>query len=297
MQPKTCIVICGPTAIGKTTVAIDLAAHFNTSIISADSRQCYRELNIGVARPGLEELQKLPHFFIASHSIHQNITAAQFELYALEKLNQIFEKQQVAVMVGGTGLYIKAFCQGLDAVPAIPQKIREALQQEYAEKGFAWLTATLQEKDPLYASEGEMKNPQRMLRALEVMVHTGVSIKQLQKGISEKRDFNMVQVCLQMPREILYQRINERVDAMMAAGLLDEVKNLYPSRHLNALQTVGYTELFDYIEGKTSLADAVQLIKQHTRNYAKRQETWFKKQPGMLFSNPDLKSVLSVIKI
>jgi len=296
LQPKTCIIICGPTAIGKTAVAIDVATHFNTAIISADSRQCYRELNIGVARPSPEELHKVKHYFIASHSIHQNITAAHFERYALEKVNDIFKQKQVAVMVGGTGLYIKAFCQGLDAVPAIPEKIRATLQQEYEEKGLAWLTAALQEKDPFYASEGEMKNPQRMLRALEVMVHTGVSIKQLQKGNREKRDFNIVQVCLQLPREILYQKINRRVDAMMEQGLVNEVKSLYAYRHLNALQTVGYSELFDFLDGKISLLHAVQLIKQHTRNYAKRQDTWFKKQPGMLFSNPDVKSVIDMLK-
>lgn len=284
---KKVIIITGPTAVGKTAVAIDVAKYFQTEIISADSRQCFHELNIGVARPSLEELQQVPHHFIASHSIHQTLSAADFEEYALNKVAKIFEKNDFVVMAGGTGLYIKAFMQGLDAIPDVPSTIRKNISVQYEQKGMEWLKSQLQDMDPLYASEGEMQNPQRMMRALEVVTATQQSILSFRRQQIKQRDFEVIIVQLVLPRELLYQRINARVDQMMNQGLLEEVEKLYHSRHLNALQTVGYSEIFDYMEGKFSIDDSIDKIKQHTRHYAKRQMTWFKHQLPSASFHPD----------
>ncbi len=274
---KTVIIVCGPTAAGKTSVAIQAAKHFNTEIISADSRQCFKELDIGVARPSVEELAEVKHHFIASHSIQEAITAATFEQYALKKTAELFLQHDVIIMVGGTGLYIKAFCEGLDTIPGIPADIRKAIIDDYENKGIAWLQNELKEKDPAFYMTGEMQNPQRMMRALEVIEATGQSILSFRKGEKAKRDFNIIKTGLELPGEQLLRNINARVDQMMATGLLDEVKGLTAYKDLNALQTVGYAELFAFLEGKISLADAVEKIKINTRQYAKRQMTWFKK--------------------
>ncbi|MET0637534.1 MAG: tRNA (adenosine(37)-N6)-dimethylallyltransferase MiaA [Chitinophagaceae bacterium] len=283
---KTVIIIAGPTAVGKTSIAVDLALDLNTEIISADSRQCYRELDIGVARPSPEELAAVPHHFIASHSIHEEINAAGFEKYALEKVNELFKKKNTVVMAGGTGLYIKAFTDGLDPVPQVSSEIRQEIASAYDSGGMEWLHAELTRTDPQFASKGEMMNPQRMKRALEVIRATGTSILEFQKGASAARDFRIVKTAIGLPREVLNKRINERVEQMMAKGQLQEAQGLMPFKHLNALRTVGYTELFDYLDGKTSLEEAVALISQHTRQYAKRQMTWFKKDPGITWFTP-----------
>jgi tRNA dimethylallyltransferase len=283
---KTVIVIAGPTAVGKTAVAIQLAKHFNTEIISADSRQCFKELNIGVARPSVEELQQVKHHFIASHSIHETITAAGFEQYALQKVQELFHQHDVIIMVGGTGLYIKAFCEGLDIIPEIDPAIRQKIITSYEEKGVAWLQEQLKEKDPDFAAAGEMQNPQRMMRALEVMESTGQSILSFRKGAKAQRDFTIIKIGLELPKEELHHNIHTRVDQMMQAGLLDEVKQLLPYRHLNALQTVGYAELFDYFDGNLTLEEAVERIKINTRQYAKRQLTWFRKDKEIEWFGP-----------
>lgn len=218
--------------------------------------------------------------------MHDNVNAAQFEELALDWANQIIGKHGLAIMVGGTGLYIQAFCKGLDNMPAISPSVREEIVASFNKDGLGWLQQQVTTEDPLFAQEGEMQNPHRIMRALEIMRGTGKSILSFQTSKEKKRPFNIVKFGLELPREQLYQRINERVDEMMKAGLLDEVKTLYELRHLNALQTVGYSELFDFIEGKTSLNTAVELIKQHTRNYAKRQMTWFKKDAGVKWLNP-----------
>jgi tRNA dimethylallyltransferase len=274
---KTCIVIVGSTAIGKTAFAIQVAQHFNTQIISADSRQCFTQLNIGVAKPSVEELQAVPHYFINSHSINDEVNAGVFEQYALQKVEQIFANNNIAVMVGGTGLYVKAFCQGIDAIPTIPIELRNKITESYTQHGIEWLQQQVEKLDPKYFAKGEIQNPQRLMRALEVVEFTGKSIIDFQQQQKQQRDFSIVKVGLQMPREDLYNRINNRVDAMLNAGLLEEVKNLIPYKKLNALQTVGYTELFDYLDNKIPLDKAVEGIKQNTRHYAKRQMTWFKK--------------------
>ncbi len=283
---KTVILIAGPTAVGKTAVAIHLAKHFQTEIISADSRQCFKEISIGVAKPSAEELNEVKHYFINSHSIYETVTAASFEKYALTVVVEILRQQTIAVMVGGTGLYIKAFCEGMDEIPAVDEALRNELQQKYQHHGFEWLQQQLQQHDPLFAEKGEMQNPQRMLRALEVVRSTGESILSFRKGEKQARDFNIIKIGLDLPREELYNRINHRVDIMMQEGLLEEAKEVYPLRELNALQTVGYRELFDHFDGNCSLEKAIDKIKQNSRHYAKRQLTWFRRDQAMKWFHP-----------
>jgi len=277
MNKKTCIIISGPTAVGKTSYGIDLALKYNTQIISADSRQCFRELNIGVAKPSKEQLQKVKHYFIDTHSIHEEMNVKIFEEHALKAAEEIFTNHDIAIMVGGTGLYIKAFTQSLDDIPEVDETIRNNINQQYTIDGFDWLANEIKLHDPDFFSKGEMQNPQRMMRALEVKLSTGKSILYFHSGKKMKRDFEIKNINLEIPREQLYRNINHRVDEMMKAGLLKEAENLIPFKNLNALQTVGYKELFDYFEGKFSLEKAVDEIKKNTRHYAKRQMTWFKK--------------------
>lgn len=277
MNTKTCIIISGPTAVGKTSYGIELALKYNTQIISADSRQCFKELNIGVAKPSEEQLEKVKHYFINSHSIHEEVNSKIFEDYALKRANEVFENNDIAIMVGGTGLYIKAFSEGLDEIPAIDENIRKEINELYNNHGLPWLKHEIEMKDNLFFLNGEMQNPQRMLRALEVKLSTGKSILDFQTRKKVQRDFAIKNVVLELSREQLYRNINNRVDQMMEAGLLQEAEKLFQYRHLNALQTVGYKELFDYMEGKISLPEAIEEIKKNTRHYAKRQVTWFKK--------------------
>jgi len=284
---KTCIVIAGPTAVGKTAVAIEVARHFNTAIISADSRQCFKEMSIGVAKPSPEELQQVHHYFINSHSIYDDVNAAVFEQYALQAASEIFQQNDVAVVTGGTGLYIKAFCEGLDDMPPVSPALRQSITEQYEKKGLVWLQQQVQQHDPLYYATGEIQNPQRLIRALEVIQGTGRSIRSFQQGKKATRDFRIIKLALELPKPELQARINTRVDIMMQQGLLKEVEDLRPFKHLNALQTVGYTELFEYFEGKVSLEQAIERIKINTRHYAKRQMTWFKKDTAFQWFTPD----------
>jgi tRNA dimethylallyltransferase len=283
---KTCIIISGPTAVGKTSVAIQAARHFGTEIISADSRQCFKELNIGVAKPSAEELAAVKHHFINSHSIHDELSAAGFEQYALQTVQSIFQHHDIAVMTGGTGLYIKAFCEGIDEIPPVLPGIREKIMAGLEKSGLAWLQQQVKEQDPLYYATGEIQNPQRLMRALEVKQSTGKSIRSFQQGKKTERNFRIIKTALKLPKEELHRNINFRVDEMMNQGLLEEVKTLMPWRHLNALQTVGYTELFDYLEGKYTLEQAVEQVKKNTRQYAKRQMTWFRRDKDIAWFSP-----------
>lgn len=276
-QKKTIILLTGPTASGKTATGIRLAKHFQTEIISADSRQCYKELNIGVARPSPAQLQEVPHHFIATHSIKDEVTAVTFEQYALKKATSLFQHHDHVVMVGGTGLYIRAFCEGLDDIPAVDPAIRENITRNYESQGLNWLQEQVREKDPQFYKAGEIQNPQRMMRALEVLESTGKSILTFRDRPKTPRDFRIVKLGLDIPKDILHQRIHNRVDQMMEAGLQEEVRSLLPYRELNALQTVGYTELFEFLDDKISLATAVTKIKTNTRQYARRQLTWFRR--------------------
>jgi tRNA dimethylallyltransferase len=297
---KTCIIIVGPTAVGKTALAIRVAQHFSTDIISADSRQCFEELNIGVAKPSAEELQTVPHYFINSHSIHEAVNAGVFEKYALQKAEELFFKNDVVIMTGGTGLYIKAFCEGMDELPEVSAATRAKITEDYEKNGLAWLQKQVQQNDPEYYATGEIQNPQRLMRVLEVKLSSGKSILSFQNKQKKERNFNIVKIGLELPKEQLYQRINTRVDKMMREGLEAEAKALQSYQQLNALQTVGYKELFEYFNGVISLSDAIEQIKLNSRHYAKRQLTWFKKDPEIKWcaANEDaLFELLSGIKI
>lgn len=277
MNKQTVYVLCGPTAVGKTATAIALAKALGTFIISADSRQCYQDMTIGTAKPTAEELATVKHYFIDSYSITENISAARFETLALEWLNDIFTQTNTAVVCGGTGLYINALCEGLDAMPEVNEKINQEVNTQYKEKGLPWLQNALLNEDPLFYNQAEQQNPARLLRALAFIRTTGKSITTFRTGTIKKRPFNIIKIGLELPRPELYMRINTRVDDMMNAGLLKEAEQLFPLRHLKNLQTVGYSELFNFFEGQYNLDTAIEKIKQHTRNYAKRQMTWFKK--------------------
>ncbi len=280
-KESTVIIFAGPTAVGKTSFAIALAKHYQTDIISADSRQCYQEMKIGVARPSAEELAAVKHYFIASHSVTDDLNAGSFEKYALAAADEIFQKNKIAVMVGGTGLYIKAFCDGIDPMPVVPEEIRKEVIDGYNNKGLIWLQKELQQKDPEFWNVAEQQNPQRLMRALEVLYATGQSIMIYRIEKKVNRPFNIIKIGLELPKDQLHAHINTRVDQMVGSGLLDEVKSLLPFRTYNALQTVGYRELFDHLDGNTSLDQAVTNIKTNTRQYAKRQMTWFKKDAAI----------------
>lgn len=294
---KTVILITGPTASGKTAVAVQLARDYHTEIISADSRQCFREMAIGVARPSGAELAAVPHHFIASHSIQEEVTAATFETYALDKARELFRGKDVVIVVGGTGLYIRAFCEGLDPIPETDPVVRQQVINNFKEKGLAWLQEELKEKDPVFYSTGEVQNPQRSMRALEVFLSTGQSILSFRTGQKAGRDFSIIKIGLDLPKEDLHRNIHQRVDQMVKAGLEKEVISLLPYRQLNALQTVGYQEMFEYLDGRTSLEQAVEEIKTHTRQYAKRQLTWFRRDADIhWFSPKDPEAIKAFIK-
>ena len=293
---KTCIVIVGPTASGKTKLSLQLAEYFNTAIISADSRQCYKELNIGVAKPDETDLERVKHYFINSHSIYDEVNAAIFEQYALKAVDEIFLKHDYAVMVGGTGLYIKAFCEGMDDVPDIDETIRKTLREQYSKKGMEWLQEMIKENDTLFYELGEIYNPQRMLRALEVKLSTGKSVFDLHTSQKKERAFEIIKLGIDLPREVLYAQINRRVDMMMELGLLEEVKSLNGCRYINALQTVGYKELFEYTDGKVTIGGAVDNIKKNTRHYAKRQLTWFRRDTEIKWLGKDVDDYIRFIK-
>ncbi len=288
---KTCILIVGPTAAGKTALSIQLAQHFSTEIISCDSRQCYKELNIGVAKPSIDELAMVPHHFINSHSIHELVNAASFESYALEKANEIFARHEIMVMVGGTGLYAKAFCEGMDEIP-VDNALRQNINELYHQYGIQWLQEETKRNDPQYFEKAEIKNPHRLVRALEVKLSTGRSIVDFHTRQKKSRDFNIIKIGIEIPRAELAVRINNRVDAMMEEGLLTEVKALLPYKDLNALQTVGYKELFSHLENEISPEQAIHDIKINTRQYAKRQMTWFKKDTTIHWCDPVFGEVL-----
>jgi tRNA dimethylallyltransferase len=292
---KTLIVIAGPTAVGKTAIAIQVAKHYNTVVLSADSRQFYREMSIGTAKPDADELAAVKHYFIDSHSIQENFSVGDFEKQALALLDELFKEYDTVVMAGGSGLYIKAVCEGFDNLPVADPGIRHRLNQDFTEFGIRHLQERLKEVDPDYYEQVDIQNPQRLIRALEVFETTGKPISYYRKSTVNKRPFNIVKIGLNLPRDILYQQINYRVDKMMELGLIDEVKSLIPHRNLNALNTVGYSELFDYFDGNTDLESALELIKQNTRHFAKRQLTWFRKDKDMHWLEADDEDVVNDI--
>jgi tRNA dimethylallyltransferase len=286
-KKNTLIVIAGPTASGKTAVGIELAQQLGTEIISADSRQFYGEMAIGTAKPSPDELAQAPHHFINSHSISDTFTVGNFEQEGLALLNKLFSQQQTAIMVGGSGLYIKAICEGFDQLPVVDPAIREQLNMAYALYGIGYLQDKLKQADPDYYREVDSHNPQRLIRALEVFEGSGMPFSSYRTAVKNERPFNMLKIGLLLPREKLYERINLRVDEMIKQGLVDEVRSLLPYRHLNALNTVGYSEIFDYLDGKTDLQTAIDRVKQNTRRFAKRQMTWFNKDKEIHWMPPE----------
>ncbi|WP_258541114.1 tRNA (adenosine(37)-N6)-dimethylallyltransferase MiaA [Parvicella tangerina] len=280
------IVIVGPTAIGKTSLSIKLAKHFNCPILSADSRQFFKEIAIGTAKPTPEEMDGVPHYFIDSLSIHDEYNVGKFEADAISTLEVVFSKNPVAILVGGSGLYVDAVCKGIDDIPK-DKKIREQLVQELDDKGIAALQLELKEKDPLHFEKMNIQNPQRLIRALEVCRVSGKPYSSFRKGKQKKRPFQIHKIGLNTDREIVYNNINQRVDLMMEKGLLEEVKTVHEFNHLNSLNTVGYKELFKFLDGDISLDEAVELIKKNTRNFAKRQLTWFKRDDSTKWYTPN----------
>lgn len=286
-QPnKELIVICGPTASGKTRLAIDTAKKLNTVILSADSRQFYQEMSIGTAKPTAEELAEVKHYFINTLSIEQDYSAGDFESDALQLLNELYQTYDKVVVAGGSGLYIRALCDGFDNLPKAENELRDQLKQELEKHGVDFLAARLQELDPEYAAQVDLANPQRVIRALEVIETSGQKFSALRKKQTDKRPFTIKKYGIDWPREKLYERINLRVDIMLQEGLENEVRGLYDKKHLNALQTVGYSELFDYFDEKIDREEAIRLIKRNTRRYAKRQMTWFRREEGIIWLEP-----------
>lgn len=296
-KPKTLIVVVGPTAIGKTALAIELAQFYKTEIISADSRQFFKEMNVGTAKPSAEELAAAPHHFINSHTIKTLFSVGDFEVEALKLMDELFQKHQVLIMVGGSGLYIDAVCKGLDDLPEIDLNIRAALNEQLATEGIEAIKNRLQELDPEYYEKVDQSNPQRMIRGLEVVLSTGQKLSSFLTANKKERPFKIVKIGLNTDRALLYERINHRVDLMIEAGLLEEVKSLLPYRQYNALNTVGYSELFDYLDGKTDLASAIAMIKQNTRRFAKRQLTWFRRDENTVWFEPnEIEKIVDYLK-
>lgn len=296
-MPKLLIVIAGPTAVGKTDFCVRLAQALKTEVISADSRQFYRELSIGTAKPSEAELQGVPHHFVNSHSIATLYSAGAFERDALAVLDTLFKTKDAVLLTGGSGLYIKAVCEGLDDLPETPPELRSALMQRLETEGLDVLQAQLQTLDPVYCTQNDLQNTQRVVRALEVCLLTGKPYSSFREHQPAQRPFKIVQIALDRSREELYARIDSRTDVMLAAGLIDEVRSLVDYRSHNALQTVGYKEVFDYLEGLYDYAEMVRLLKRNSRRYAKRQITWFKHQGNFKwFWANDFEGVLSYIQ-
>lgn len=285
-KEKNLIIICGPTAIGKTSIGVEVAKWLETEVISADSRQLYKEMSIGTAKPTLEEMQGIKHHFVDSHTIENLYSVGDFERDALDVLEKLFRKHDVVVVVGGTGLYIKALCEGLDEFPEVPLTLRDELNEIWHTEGIEPLQEKLKLLDPIYASQMDIQNPQRVVRALEICIGTGLPFSSFLSSSKKKRNFKVTKIGLNTERSKLFENINNRVDIMFKNGLLSEVENLFPLRELNALQTVGYKEIFESLEGKISLEVAKELVKRNTRHYAKRQLTWFKKDQEITWFEP-----------
>lgn len=294
---STLLLISGPTAIGKTSVAIDVASFFGCEIISADSRQFYQELKIGTAAPTLHQMNAVKHHFVGNLSLTDNYNVSLFENEVLSLLPELFAKSNFVVMVGGSGLYIKAVCDGIDELPDVDDELRNSLHQQLKNEGIASLRTQLQKLDPEYYNKVDLANPNRIMRALEVCLITGKPYSALRKQSKAHRDFRIIKIGLNLPREELHERINQRVDQMVQQGLIDEARSFYPQRELNALNTVGYKELFDHFDGKCGLEDAIERIKTNTRRYARRQITWFRREADIVWCQPDLAEVIRQIEL
>ena len=281
------IVIVGPTGSGKTDLSIRIARRYGAPVLSTDSRQMYRGMAVGTAQPSPEQLQEVEHHFIASHDIKDNLSCGEYETQALARLDELFAAHDYVVAVGGSGLYVRALCEGMDDLPQADEELRRELASRLATEGLESLAAQLKTLDPAFYDKVDRSNPARVVRALEVCLQTGLPYSQLRTGTPRPRNFGIVKVGVDMPRDMLYERIDRRVECMLADRLQAEARALYPYRHLNALQTVGYREFFDYFDGRTTYDEAVALIKRNSRRYAKRQLTWFRRDGGIRWFGPD----------
>lgn len=289
------IIVTGPTAVGKTPVAIQLSKHLGTEIINADSRQVYREMRIGTAMPTLAQQADVKHHLIGHRSVHEPYNASLYEQESIGLIHKLFKHYETVVMSGGSGMYIDAVCYGIDDIPTVDPAVRARLNRDLSSEGLKSIQARLLRSDPEYYSKADLNNPKRLLKALEISEMTGRPYSSFLTGKAKKREFGIIRLGLDLPRDELHGRINRRVDSMMAEGLLDEVRRLYPYRQLNALNTVGYKEIFGYMENACSLDEAVQLIKSHTRQYARRQLTWFRKDKQTnWFSPSDIPAMLKL---
>ncbi len=297
MADKLLIAVVGPTAIGKTSLGIFLAQHFQTEIISADSRQFFKEMEIGTAVPSLEELNQVSHHFVQHISVSDSYSVGNFEKEALDKLKDLFHKNNVVIMVGGSNLYVDAIIHGLDKFPEVKPGVREKLNSEFQEKGIVYLQNELEKRDPDYYQVVDLENPHRLIRALEVSITANKPYSSFLDKKDTSRQFQHLYVGLNAPREVIYDRINQRVDLMMEHGLLEEAKRLYPHKQLNALQTVGYRELFAHFDGEFSLEFAIEEIKKNTRRFAKRQLTWLRKNTDVVWveHSMDKQNMLAIV--
>ena len=293
---KTLIVLTGPTAVGKTAVSLDIAKHFGIPVINADSRQIFKELRIGTARPTEAEMEEVKHYFVGTLGIEDYYSASLYEQQVLELLDKEFQSHDYALLSGGSMMYIDAVCDGIDDIPTIDDQTRETMKRRLKEEGLEALVEELKRLDPEYYEIVDRQNPRRVVHALEICVMTGKTYTSFRKRSKKERPFRIIKIGLDRPREELYNRINARVDKMMSDGLLDEVKALYPEKELNALNTVGYKELFDYLDGRWPLKEAVERIKGNTRRYARKQLTWYKKDEQIRWFHPDDKhSIINFI--
>lgn len=296
MSIKRLVVIVGPTGSGKTDLSIRLARHYRAPILSTDSRQVYRGMPIGTAQPSKEQLEAVEHHFIASHDINDRLNCGAYEVQALDCLEKLFTQHDIVVVVGGSGLYVQALCEGLDDLPQADEQLRRELEQQLADMGIEALVDRLRELDPDYCEAVDRSNPARVIRALEVCLQTGRPYSALRTGARRERPFRIIKIGVDLPRKILYDRINRRVDAMIADGLEQEARHLYPFRALNALQTVGYREFFEYFDGRIPYEQAVELIKRNSRRYAKRQLTWFRRDTQIRWFDPaDAEAMINYI--
>lgn len=283
---KFLVVITGPTGIGKTSVGIEVARHFHTEIISSDSRQIYRELSIGTAVPSNKELKEVPHHFIHSHSINDDYNASRYEHEALEILDTLFRKHTIVLLVGGSMLYVDAVCKGIDSMPDADPEIRESLKKQLSNEGLESLRRQLKKLDPAYYETVDLKNPNRIIHALEITLQTGKPYSSFRKQKSKERAFQIIKIGLNSDRDNLHQRINQRVDKMIEAGLIEEARHVYDKKHLNSLNTVGYRELFSWFDGEITKEKATELIKRNSRRYARKQLTWFRRDPEVEWFEP-----------